>query len=112
MSGLPQFCDEATLKKVADVKHVISMELPYDNLKGVCKGEGRIKIRLNNGESLEKIRLNFLRAGYVVKNHQEDPRKRPVITGPKKDVGEHRFFNAKDKKTHEMETKFDTKAVA
>jgi len=78
-------------------------------LTGACKGEGRIKIRLNQDESMEQVRLNFLRAGFVVKSHTEDARKRPNLTGPPKDTGNHRFLNAKDKKDHELQTKFDNR---
>lgn len=33
------------------MKHVISVETKQDNLKGTCTGEGRIKVRLNEGET-------------------------------------------------------------
>uniref|UniRef100_A0A7S3IEP1 Uncharacterized protein n=1 Tax=Strombidium inclinatum TaxID=197538 RepID=A0A7S3IEP1_9SPIT len=109
LSGLPPSCDDQTVKRVANVKHVISTDLQHDNLTGACKGEGRIKIRLNEEESLEQVRLNFLKAGYVVKNHTEDARKKPNLTGPPKDTGEHRFYNPKMKKEHELMTKFENK---
>lgn len=51
ITNLPENADEIMVKKQANVKHVISTEVQYDNMKGVCKGEGRIKIRLNEGET-------------------------------------------------------------
>ena len=51
LSGLPESTDEISVKKCAGVKHVISTELVYDNMKGICMGEGRIKLRLNEGET-------------------------------------------------------------
>ena len=49
--NLPGNTDEMTVKKVANVKHIISTDLDIDNMKGLCTGNGRIKIRLNDGET-------------------------------------------------------------
>jgi hypothetical protein len=46
-----------------------------------------------------------MNAGFSAKLHSDDARKKPVVTGPAKDYGEHRYFNAKDKKAFEMSTK-------
>jgi hypothetical protein len=40
--NLPGNSDEITVKKTANVKHVISTVLDFDNMKGVCTGNGRI----------------------------------------------------------------------
>jgi hypothetical protein len=56
LDGLGPNFDEIEVKKIANVKHVISSEVDIDALKGVCKGTGRIKIRLNEGEDKEQIR--------------------------------------------------------
>lgn len=53
ISGIPETADELTVKRAAKVKHVISTELVTDNLKGICTGVGRMKIRLNEGETLD-----------------------------------------------------------
>lgn len=50
--GLPENFDQQSLKRVANVKHVVGAEVKEDNLKGICTGEGRIKIRLNEGETI------------------------------------------------------------
>ena len=102
MKGLPENFDQQSLKRVANVKHVVSAEVREDNLKGICTGEGRIKIRLNEGETINQVRLNFVCAGYAVNVHSDDPRKRPNMTGPPKDAGEAKFFDAKSKKAHEL----------
>lgn len=94
-----------SLKRVANVKHVINAEVQQDNLKGICTGEGRIKIRLNEGETINQVRLNFVRAGYSLNMHQDDPRKKPNLTGPAKDDGAAKFLDAKQKKAFEMQTK-------
>ena len=46
-------------------------------MKGVCRGNGRIKMRLNDGETEEIVRANLRQAGYIVKTHKEDPKKKP-----------------------------------
>jgi len=82
--GLPENCDEQAVKQKANVKHVISTELEFDNMKGVCRGNGRIKVRLNEGETEEIVRNNLRQAGYIVKTHKEDPKKKPHFSqGPK-----------------------------
>ena len=83
----------------------MAAEVQQDNLKGICTGEGRIKVRLNEGETINQVRLNFVRAGYSVNMHQDDPRKRPDMTGPPKNDGAAAYLNAKDKKAYEMKTK-------
>ena len=66
LSGLPADCNQQALKRVSGSKHVISTQIDMDNLKGTCKGSGRMQIRLNQGESLDQVKLNFLRQGFNV----------------------------------------------
>jgi hypothetical protein len=72
---------------------------------GHCKGEGRVKIRLNEGETVEMVRANFIRAGYQVKTHVEDPRKKPIVTGPPKDDASSRHMSAKERRDYGLSTK-------
>lgn len=102
LQGLPQNIDKIKIKEVAGVKHVISADISQDNLKGIATGDGRIKIRLNEGETVDQIRLNFLKEGYQVKSHDWDARKRPNVTGPQKDMDGAKFMNAKEKKAYEL----------
>ena len=88
------------------MKHVISADIEHDNLTGVCKGQGRIKIRLNEGESEQQIRANFTKAGYMLVEHTENPKKNTKFSGPSKDDGKSSNLIGKDKKAHEMATKF------
>ena len=81
MSHLPPYANAETLKKISGSKHVFEATVDEDNLKGICAGTGRIKIRLNHGETADKVKLNFLRQGIHVQDHESDPRKRPVVTG-------------------------------
>jgi len=81
VSRLPADFDANKLKQIAGSKHVFEATVEEDSMKGICSGAGRIKIRLNHGETSEKVKLNFLREGILVHEHQQDPRKRPVVTG-------------------------------
>jgi hypothetical protein len=57
--GLPSTFNNNELKRVANVKHVVSAVVVEDNMKGICTGNGRIKIRLNDGETLDQVRKNY-----------------------------------------------------
>lgn len=61
MSQLPPNTNSEALKKISGSKHVFEATVDEDNLKGICSGTGRIKIRLNHGETADKVKLNFLR---------------------------------------------------
>ena len=101
LSGLPESADEISVKRQANVKHVISTELQFDNMKGICRGEGRIKVRLNEGETEEQVMSNFKKAGYIVKKHTEDPRKKPTFSGPAKE----KFVPGSNSKAAELNKK-------
>lgn len=60
LSGMTANIDEMEVRKIANVKHVISTQVDLDNLKGTCTGTGRIKIRLNEGEDPESIKQRFI----------------------------------------------------
>lgn len=82
LNGLPAETMQGDLKKIAAVKHVISSEIDVDNLKGTCRGSGRIKIRLNAGEEPETIRQNFINRGIVVKDFKIKVEKGSDFTRP------------------------------
>ncbi len=51
-----------------------------DSIRNVCTGTGRIKVRISENEDLEKVKLNFLKAGYGIKQHVENPKKKTNFT--------------------------------
>ena len=83
LSGLDSSVQQADLKKISNVKHVISSEVDLDALKGTCKGTGRIKIRLNEGEDPETIRQNFINKGILVQGYKNEPSKKSDFTRPR-----------------------------
>jgi hypothetical protein len=42
---------------------VVEAIVESDSIKNVCTGVGRVKVRLGEGEDLEQVKTNFLRAG-------------------------------------------------
>ena len=82
LNGLSPDTMQSDLKRIAAVKHVISSEIDVDNLKGTCRGSGRIKIRLNAGEDPETIRQNFINKGVVVKDFKVKAEKGSDFTRP------------------------------
>jgi len=85
LSGLGSNVDAQDVKKMAGVRHVVQATVDEDNMKGTCLGTGKIKVRLNQGETREQIELNFTKNGIAVREATSDPRKRPAMTGPPKE---------------------------
>ena len=100
LRGLKPTAQGSDLKKAAGVKHVISSDVNIDNFTGQCKGDGRIKVRLSAGETEQDVRANLARAGIMVKDHVENPKKNTVFSGPPRDDGK-----PKNSKEYEMRSK-------
>ncbi len=66
LSGIGASVDETQVRKISGAKHVISTNVDLDNVKGTCTGGGRIKIRLNEGETPEDIRQRYISQNIVV----------------------------------------------
>lgn len=81
IGNLPEHYKAENLKRVSGSKHVIGATVEEDNFRGICKGTGRIQIRLNNGESSDLVKLNFLKQGFSVRDFEQDLRKKPIVTG-------------------------------
>jgi hypothetical protein len=77
--------DARELKKISGARHVISSTVDEDSLKGTCLGTGRIQIRLNSGETLDGVTLNFVKKGYTVHEYTQDNRKCPDVTAVPKE---------------------------
>ena len=84
LKNLNENVDKIDVKKMSGARHVISVALDEDNMKGTCRGTGRIQIRLNQNENLDDIQLNFASKGVMVNEFSGDPRKKPNVTGPPK----------------------------
>ena len=88
---------------MSGARHVISAALDEDNMKGICTGTGRIKIRLNQDENMDDIELNFARGGVMVNEFNKDSRKKPTMTGPPKEFAKE-ITNTKNRKQQFLST--------
>jgi hypothetical protein len=78
--GLPSSIKEEDLKKISGCKHVIITTLESDSIRNVCTGAGRIKLRLQPEENPDTVMMNFVKAGYNVQEHSENPKKKSGFT--------------------------------
>ena len=97
LKNLNENVDKIDVKKMSGARHVISVALDEDNMKGTCRGTGRIQIRLNQNENLDDIQLNFASKGVMVNEFSGDPRKKPNVTGPPKTFAKE-ITNTKNRK--------------
>lgn len=68
------------MKNIASVKHVISVTLDQDSIRNENIGTGRIKLRLGPNENVDKVMLQFIKAGYSVQEHSDNPKKKSNFT--------------------------------
>ena len=97
LSGLGSGADALSVRKMAGVRHVVSATVDEDNMKGTCLGTGRVKVRLNQGETRDQVELNFTKNGVAVREAANDPRKKPTMTGPPKEFAKE-ITNTKNQK--------------
>lgn len=76
LKGLPEATQPEDLKKIAAVKHVINVVVDTDSIRNICLGTGRIKLRLAENEDVDNVKLQFLKAGYGIQDHEENPKKK------------------------------------
>lgn len=70
LGNIPQSIDTIALKKLTGARHVIQATLDQDNFTGVNTGLGRMTVRLNAGDDMDKIKANLQKAGIKVRNHE------------------------------------------
>lgn len=80
VKGLGENTRPEDLKKISGVKHVISAVVDEDSIRNVCTGTGRIKLRLGGEDELDTVKLQFLKAGYGIQEHQDDSKKKTNFT--------------------------------
>ncbi len=101
LKGLEPTIQPDELKKMAQVKHVINVVVDHDSITNNCVGTGRVQLRLGPHEDLESVKINYMKAGYSVIDHQENPKKKTkfkqeqtlIAKSPSK--GEHNAKQAK-----------------
>ncbi len=51
-----------------------------DQIRNVCTGFGKIKVRLGEGEDIETLKQQFVNAGLSVHENKLAPQKKPNFT--------------------------------
>lgn len=80
LKQIPANIKEEDVKNIASVKHVISVTLDQDAIKNENIGTGRIKLRLGPNDDVDRVMLQFLKAGYCVQEHSDNPKKKSNFT--------------------------------
>lgn len=68
------------LKKLANVKHVIKVVVDHDSITNQCVGTGKVKLRLGPNDSVENVKMQYMKAGYKVLDHEHNPKKKTKFT--------------------------------
>lgn len=80
VKGLPENIKSDDLKKISGAKHIISAAVDEDAIRNICTGTGRIKLRLGGEDDVENVKLQFLKAGYGIQEHSDNPKKNSGFT--------------------------------
>jgi hypothetical protein len=80
VSGLPTNTEGGDLRRIAGAKHIVDAIVEQDTIKNVCTGNGKIRVRLGDGEDLDSIKNQFYQAGLQVEEIKNNPSKKPVFT--------------------------------
>jgi hypothetical protein len=56
VSGLPSDAQPGHLKSISGVKHIVDATVDQDQIRNVCTGHGKIKVRLGEGEDIETVK--------------------------------------------------------
>ena len=71
--AIPENADDIKVKKMSGARHIVETKLKQDNLKGTLTGEGHMRVRLQHGETVEKIKQNLEKQGISVKMNTQAP---------------------------------------
>mmetsp|Transcript_5178 Transcript_5178/g.3870 ORF Transcript_5178/g.3870 Transcript_5178/m.3870 type:complete len:142 (+) Transcript_5178:197-622(+) len=69
LKDLPSTTDAEKLKKIANVKHVITATVDSDAITNSCTGTGRVKFRLGPNEDAETVKVRYLKEGFGLVEH-------------------------------------------
>ena len=80
ISGLPQDAKPEHVRQIASAKHVVEAIVDHDTIRNICTGNAKLRVRLGDGEDIDTVITNFLRAGLSVQVAKSNPNKKPVFT--------------------------------
>ena len=80
ISGLPADAQTSHIRQIAGAKHIVDATVEHDTIRNVCTGQGKIRVRLGEGEDIEQVRQQFIQAGLNVQESKINPSKKPIFT--------------------------------
>ncbi len=84
ISGLGQNVTVQDLKKYIGAKHVISATIEQDSIRNVCTGKGRIQVRVQEGENIDKLKMNLVKKGLNVSEFKNKANKNTGFSAAQK----------------------------
>jgi hypothetical protein len=72
ISGLRPYDNEEVLKDIAQKYHVVEVNTEFDNVKGICTGQGKIVIRsFPSKNDKDELVLKLKNRGFDVRDHSK-----------------------------------------
>ena len=63
LHNIPPGADERILKKLTGARHIVKTELAHNSVSGALTGDGRLSIRLHEGQDYQDVKRNLQKAG-------------------------------------------------
>lgn len=73
LHNIPSQIDEQSLKKMTGARHIVKTELGQNSLKGTLTGDGRVSIRLPQGQDYGDVKSQLQKAGISASLHKAEP---------------------------------------
>lgn len=54
------------MRRIASAKHIVEATVDHDAIRNICTGQGKIRVRLAEGEDIEQVKLDFIKVGLDV----------------------------------------------
>lgn len=78
--GLPQSAQSEDLKRISGIKHIIEATVEVDTIANMCTGTGKLKVRLGDGEDVDQLKLQLIKAGLDVRDIKTNQSKKHTFT--------------------------------
>lgn len=80
LHNIPPGADERILKKLTGARHIVKTELGHNSLSGALTGEGRLSIRLHDGQDYRDVKKKLQKAGVSASLYKPDPARNSNFT--------------------------------
>lgn len=80
LKQIPQNTDDRSFRKLAGARHIVDTSFQHDKLTGTLTGEGHMRVRLAQGETIERVKENLEKSGISVDIKSVNAGRRPVLS--------------------------------